>query len=633
MKKHLLLLVTILFLGSFTQAQKLTILHTNDMHSRLMGFSPTSEYTPFSLNDDKTRGGFARIAHLINEEVSQNPEETLVLDAGDFLMGTLFHTLETKMGFQLRLMKKMGYDVVGIGNHEFDFGIDKLAHIITAAQKNGDIPPLLLSNIKFNPNETKDDLLADHYNNGDIKRYLIMEKNGIKIGLIALMGIDAADVAPFVEPAAFTDRIKVAKELGTFLKNDQGVDLLICLSHCGVVKDKKGNWSGEDVELAKEVPGIDVIISGHTHTHLFEPLVVNGTPIVQTGSEGQFLGRLEIEKSGASWKVNGGELTAIDDKIPGDPKIQELIIEYQDMINREVLGDMGIKTGETVVENSFGLLFNEWTNLETSNLAPMVADAIHWHINQITPNDITLVAAGLIRDELRVGEGGQQLANDIFRVVPLGSGVYDDSPGYSLAQVFVTGRELKSILEVMLIAPKLSHNNYPYWEGLRFKYNPRRILFDQVYEVEIGNEKDGFTKVDLSKRNNQLYSVSTNNYVLEFFGLIGDITKGILKVQPKDSEGNPITDLDTSVIDGDPNKAGLQEVKEWAALIQFVSQFPDLNGNGIPDIPDYYKSPKSEKTRNPSLNPALLYRNTNGINVVFSVVTLGILAGVALLII
>ena len=633
MKKILSFLAVMIFFGSFSQAQKLTILHTNDMHSRLMGFAPTSEYTPFSLNDDKTQGGFARIAHLISEKTAENPDGTLVLDAGDFLMGTLFHTLETKKGFQLRLMKKMGYDVIALGNHEFDFGVDKLAHIITAAQKNGEIPPLLLSNIQFNPNEVKDDLLMDHFNEGGVKRYHILEKNGLKIGLIALMGVDAADVAPFVEPAAFTDRLEAAKELGQYLKKDEGVDLLICLSHSGLVKDKKGKWAGEDVELAEEVPEIDVIISGHTHTHLFEPLIVNETPIVQAGSEGQFLGELTIEREGTNWKVLNGKLTVIDDKIPGDKDIQNLISEYQDEISRDVLGSMGIKAGEVVVENSFDLLINESTNLESSNLAPMVADAIHWYINQITPNDVTLVAAGLVRDQLRVGQSGMQLANDLFRVVPLGSGVYDDSPGYSLAQVFVTGRELKSILEVMLIAPKLSTNNYPFWEGLRFKYNPRRMLFDQVYEVELGNEKDGFEKIDLSKKNDQLYSVSTNNYVLEFFGMIGDITMGILKVQPKDADGNPITDLDTSVIDGNPDEAGLQEVKEWAALLKFASQFPDINGNGIPDIPEYYKAPESEKLRNPSLNPVLLYKNTNGVNVVVSLLMVGILAGAVLLII
>ncbi len=87
---------------------------------------------------------------------------------------------------------------------------------------------------------------------------------------------------------------------------------------------------------------------------------------------------------------------------------------------------MNINANETVVETNFDLLFNEQTNLETSNLAPMVADAIHWYVNQITPNDITMVAAG---------------------------------------------------------------RNYPFWEGVRFSYHPRRMLFDQVYEIEIGNEK------------------------------------------------------------------------------------------------------------------------------------------------
>lgn len=632
MKKTLSLFLALTMACTIAGAQKLTILHTNDMHSRLLGFAPTSEYTPFSINDDQTRGGFARLAHLIKERTGQNPEETLVLDAGDFLMGTLFHTLETKEGFQLRLMKRMGYDMVALGNHEFDFGVDKLAQIIASAKVKGEIPPLLLSNIEFNPNETKDDLLMDLYKNDIIKRYRVIEKNGIRIGFFSLMGVDAANVAPFVEPARFTDYLETAGELTEYLRNVEKVDLIICLSHSGVAKDKKGNWTGEDVELASQVPGIDIIISGHTHTHIFEPIIVNGTPIVQAGSEAQFLGQLNIEKDADGWKVLSSELMVIDDKIPGDPLIQALIDEYQDKISNEVLGSMGITAGETIVETGYDLLFNEGTNLETSNLAPMVADAIHWYVNAITPNDVTLVAAGLVRDELKAGQTGQLTSNDLFRVVPLGSGVYDDSPGYSLAQIYVTGRELKSILEVMLIAPKLSTSNYPFWEGIRFKYNPGRMLFDQVYEVETGNEEEGFIKIDLSKKNTRLYSVTTNNYVLEFFGLIGDITKGILKVNPKDANGNIINDLDTAVIDGDPEKAGLQEVKEWAALMAFVSGFPDTNGNGIPDIPDYYRLPESEKIRHLSLNPVLLYKNTNGINVIVSAVVIGILAGAGIII-
>ena len=92
--------------------KKITILHTNDLHSRLMGYAPESAYSPLTVNDDKTVGGFARIASIIKAEKESNKGITLVLDAGDFMMGTLFPSLEKKYGFQLRLMKEMGYDVV-----------------------------------------------------------------------------------------------------------------------------------------------------------------------------------------------------------------------------------------------------------------------------------------------------------------------------------------------------------------------------------------------------------------------------------------------------------------------------------------------------------------------------------------
>ena len=135
---------TFLTLASVGQTVEITILHTNDMHSRMLGFSPNSDYTPFSLNDDATRGGMARVKSII-DTVRARDEHVIVADAGDFLMGTVFQTLEPATGFQLRLMNTIGWDVVAIGNHEFDFGIDGLTDIITAARSLGDIPPLLLS--------------------------------------------------------------------------------------------------------------------------------------------------------------------------------------------------------------------------------------------------------------------------------------------------------------------------------------------------------------------------------------------------------------------------------------------------------------------------------------------------------
>lgn len=132
-------LFLVLILPLTGQAEKrITILHTNDLHSRLTGYAPESAYSPLKVNDDNTIGGFARIAAIIKAEKESNTGTTLVVDAGDFLMGTLFASLEVKTGFQLQLMKTMGYDAIGLGNHEFDYGPEKLAEIIsTSASLSG----------------------------------------------------------------------------------------------------------------------------------------------------------------------------------------------------------------------------------------------------------------------------------------------------------------------------------------------------------------------------------------------------------------------------------------------------------------------------------------------------------------
>lgn len=144
MKRKIIIAVAVLFLVMQpTEAQKkIVLLHTNDLHSRLTGYAPESQYTPLTTGDDATVGGFARIATIIREVKEAAAKENilpLVVDAGDFLMGTLFQGLEANTGFQLRLMKTMGFDVICIGNHEFDYGPAKLSEIIENSKKGGEI--------------------------------------------------------------------------------------------------------------------------------------------------------------------------------------------------------------------------------------------------------------------------------------------------------------------------------------------------------------------------------------------------------------------------------------------------------------------------------------------------------------
>jgi len=180
-------------------SQQLTILYTNDMHSKLWGFGPESDYTPLTVNDDQTVGGFARIATVLSEYRNKQAGSLVVVSVGDFLMGSIFHTAEAKTGFQLRLMKEMGFDLVSLGNHEFEFGPEELAKIISKSAENP-IPGLILSNISFDSTNVKDDSLEALFKSGLVKPYRILVRNGLKIGFFALIGKDAASVAPGVKP-------------------------------------------------------------------------------------------------------------------------------------------------------------------------------------------------------------------------------------------------------------------------------------------------------------------------------------------------------------------------------------------------------------------------------------------------
>jgi 5'-nucleotidase/UDP-sugar diphosphatase len=579
-------LLLIICLGLNAQNEKeITILHTNDLHSHLIGFAPESAYSPLAVNNDSTVGGFARIAAIIEAEKEKNKGTTLVVDAGDFLMGTLFHSLEVKTGFQLRLMKTMGYDVTCFGNHEFDFGPEKLAEIIANSVRGGEIPSLLIGNTIFDKNDSRDDALEKLYTDKVISRKLIMTKDGIKFGFFSLLGKDAVDDSPGATPVTFSKQRSFAKKMVKELKGDK-CDIIICLSHSGVRKDKNGEWGGEDVELARKVRGIDVIISGHTHTRLDQPVMVNGIPIVQTGAYGQFVGRLSLVYSGGKIKVKSYSLIPVDDKIMGDKHINQLIEEQKEKITSEILKPIGMTYDMKVAETDFQLEGNETGDFKGSNLGPLVADAIRSYVNNHNEEgtDVSMVAAGVIRDKIAPGI---EETPDIFKVMSLGSGK-DNVPGYPLSRLYVTGKELKSILEILQVAYKSKPDNYCYYSGIRVEYNPEKGLLRKIRKIEVLHPDGKTVNVDFSRKNHTLYSVTANSYMLDFFGIIKKMSFGLINVVPKDFEGHKVTDMKNAVIDMDSKKEGVQEGKEWLALIEFLKAMKDTNGDNIPDIDQKY---------------------------------------------
>ena len=407
-------------------AQKITILHTNDLHSRLNGFYPESEYTPYTVNDDKTKGGFARLSTAIQREKFKNPN-CLTVDAGDFLMGTLFHNLEPETGLQLSLMKKMGYDFVALGNHEFDFGPKTLAQIINKSVERGGVPQLMLTNAKFSKLPDADDNLEVLFKNGIIGKSAIIEKEGIKIGIFSLIGEDAQESAPNAKPIKFTNAIAAARKTVRQLKRD-GAQLIIALSHSGIVQENK-EWTGEDVKLAKKVNDIDIIISGHSHTKLEHPIKVNNTYIAQVGSFGERLGKIDIEIQGDSKNFHFEQIV-IDDKIKGDSSIQKEIEKQEELLKETVLAPLGLHYYQEIFETDFPLVLDRQNEIEQGNLGPFIADAILHESNNLPGGNtnIAIIPAGMIRGNIMPGISGTQTTADLFNMLSLGYG-NDSVPG------------------------------------------------------------------------------------------------------------------------------------------------------------------------------------------------------------
>jgi 5'-nucleotidase len=553
-----------------------------------MGFAPESLYSPLKVNDDNTVGGFARIASIINAEKNSDKGITLVVDAGDFMMGTLFPGLEQKTGFQLRLMKDMGYDVAGLGNHEYEFGPEWLASMINTSAQKGKIPSLLIGNARFDKNDKRDDQLEKEVSDSLLSRTLVITREGIKVGFFSILGKNAVKVAPKAEPVTFEKQIAYEKKMVKELKSEK-CNIIICISHSGISKDRKGKWGGEDVELAQSVKGIDIIIGGHSHTKLDQPVIIKGVPIVQTGEFGQYVGALSLSYDSEKLKIEGYRLIPVDDSVQGDKKTNSLIEEQKEKINLEILKPLGLDYNKPVAGTAFKIEGNDIGDYLNSNLGPFIADAIHYYVNEHNKKgtDMSMVAAGMIFDKI---VPGIQTVPDIFRVMPLGSGS-DEIPGDALSRLNMTGREVKSVLEILQIAGKSDPENYCYYSGIKVDFNPHKGLFKKIRKIEIIHTGGDAINVDFSKKNKALYSVTADSYMLEFIGIIKKMSLGLINVVPKDENGNRIKEMKTMVIDMDDNLNGIQEGKEWLALIEFLGSMTDTNTDGIPDIDKKYSVP------------------------------------------
>ena len=252
---------------------KLTVVHTNDMHSHFDPFPDTDAEYP-------GRGGLVRLASLVAKCRAENPN-LLLLDAGDMFQGTPYFNY-FKGDLMLKVMSRMGYDAGTIGNHEFDNGLGDILSAIKCANF-----PLISSNYDFS-----DTILAGH-----VKSHLILKKGSVKIGIYGLgIELNGLVIKQNYGAARYLNPLETALKMEHFLKKEHSCDLVICLSHLGLSYQ---NNKISDQTLAPQTKFTDLIIGGHTHTFMERPLVLKnaeGKPILvnQAGWAALAAGKIEF---------------------------------------------------------------------------------------------------------------------------------------------------------------------------------------------------------------------------------------------------------------------------------------------------------------------------------------------------
>ncbi len=359
--------------------------------------------------------------------------------------------------------------------------------------------------------------------------------------------------------------------------------MIICLSHCGIYPSEDGkSYIGEDIELAEKVSGIDIIISGHTHVKTAKHIKINDTYIVQAGSYAANVGEIKLNTENGKITSFNFRLIPVDDKIEGDKFFHDKINKEIKYIDRKYLSKSGLKYNMSIAEINFDLKLN-YNDLKNSNLGPFIADADKYYLKENgIEADFSLVASGTIREDLLKGRYGIISVPDIFRVMSLGEG-YDDIPGYPLAKIYITAKELKKLMEILVMSRASGGDGYLYTSGLKVYINPDKMMLRKVQKVELNG-----MEIDISKKNTKLYSIAADTYLLSFIGRIKKMSHGLVTVIPKDKDGNPVTDMKNQLIDIDPDKEGVQEAKEWIALIEYMKSFKK-GKNKLPVVPDIYK--------------------------------------------
>lgn len=594
------------------------IVFTHDTHSHLNTFTTMVDGLETDL------GGFARMNTLIEAQRAQNPD-TLVIDGGDFSMGTLIQTVFETQAAELRMLGYLGCDVTTFGNHEFDYRSKGLANMLTSAQASGDaVPAMVVCNVDWDTMEAEgltegQQRLKDAFAAYGVSDYTVLEKGDVDIAVVGVFGKDALACAPTCE-LKFEDPIEAVKQTVADIKANEDVDMIVCVSHSGTWEDES---KSEDELLAKAVPDLDLILSGHTHTEIEEPIQHGSTYVVSCGEYGKNLGELTLtQQADGRWAMSAYELIPITSDIAVHAATQQAIDSFMDTVDTDYLARFGYTKDQVLAEND--IVFSTQKDLENiheeHNLGDIIADAYVYAVENAAdydgvPVDLAVVPSGTVRDTYARGD---ITVEQVFNSFSLGIGA-DGVPGYPLISVYLTGREIRTAAEIDASVSDFMTTARLYCSGLNFTYNPHRLLLNKVTDVCL--EDDG-QRVALE--DDKLYRIVADLYSGQMLSAVTDMSYGILAIVPKYADGTPITDFEDVII----TENG-RELKAWDSIARYMASFADTDGDGIANVPAHYSTTHGRKLVDTSRSPLALLKNPNKFTAVYA----GLLAAAVLLIV
>jgi len=622
-----------------------TLLQTTDMHDHAQGYGPQADFNAENTNDGSSvLGGYSRVATRIEEIKASKLAEgipVLTVDSGDYFMGTVYDLTGLENPITLAVMQGMSYDVITIGNHEFDWTPTGLFTLFENAIDNGFSVPIVATNMKIDSDSSSLDGLKQLKKDGHIvDKKIITLTNGLRIGLLGRMGPEADRDAPMATPVTFDHTSDFIQAHVTDLRNNDHVDLVILISHGGIVPPKTlvSEPTGDDVDLIKgytdsegshhsPVTGIDIIVSGHEHILTTKVYKIDDTYIFCAGWASEYLSQLDVTYSPKQGKIVDLDYAyhTINDTIKGQPTIQAGVDAANASLD-EILEPQTGYTLETVIAKTDLTVTNQIFNATAygeNGLGRLCSDSFRNIANALALEGgtetfyVSQINTGTMRDSIYPGKTGVITFADVYATLPLGLSLADETPVYPLMGIWFNGKDIRNLCEVsalvylgnMGLLPAemgalLSNDFYMNFSGVKYWIDTKRTPGKMVWKVDLYDIRDSkcegifpltaINQADLWQDSSNLYHVAVDLYFMEMlstFTAYKDTKYKLVKdliPEPKDKDGNLIPMVGTEAIldyafkyriNAQPGITPLTELKGWAAQAKYLNSLQSSAGS------------------------------------------------------